>query len=66
MRWKGRRESSNVEDQRGMSPKGIVGGGIGSIVIVIVVLLLGGDPGSLLNNLQMDSSTHNSNYVVSA
>lgn len=66
MRWKGRRESSNVEDQRGMSPKGIVGGGIGSIVIVIVVLLLGGDPGSLLNNLQMDSSTNNSNYVESA
>lgn len=66
MRWKGRRESSNVEDQRGMSPKGIVGGGIGSIVIVIVVLLLGGDPGSLLNNLQMDSSTYNSNYVESA
>jgi len=30
MRWKGRRESSNVEDRRGMSPKGkgIVGGGI--------------------------------------
>jgi len=27
MRWRGRRESSNVEDRRGISPKGIVGGG---------------------------------------
>jgi len=44
MRWRGRRESSNVEDRRGISPKGIVGGGIGTIVIVVVVLLLGGDP----------------------
>jgi len=66
MRWKGRRESSNVEDRRGMSPKGIVGGGIGTIVIVVVVLLLGGDPTSILQNVQTDEQTTNSNYIESA
>ena len=57
MRWKGRRESSNVEDRRRISPKGIVGGGIGGVVILIVVMLLGGDPSSLLQNLQEGSHT---------
>jgi len=66
MRWKGRRESSNVEDRRGMSPKGIVGGGIGTIIIVVVVLLLGGDPTSILQNVQTDEQTTNSNYIESA
>lgn len=67
MRWKGRRESSNVEDRRGMSPggKGIVGGGIGTIAIVLVVLLLGGDPTSILQNVQVDNQTTNTNYVES-
>jgi len=62
MRWKGRRESSNVEDRRGMSSKGIVGGGIGTIAIVIVVLLLGGDPTSILQNVQTSDQTTTSNY----
>ncbi len=66
MRWKGRRESSNVEDRRGISPKGIVGGGIGTIVIVVVVLLLGGDPTSLLQNVQLNNETTSSNYTESA
>lgn len=63
MRWKGRRESSNVEDKRGISPRGMVGGGIGTIAIVLVVLLLGGDPTSILQNVQGDNQTTNSNYV---
>lgn len=54
MRWKGRRESSNIEDRRGDSPKGIVGGGIGTVVIVIVVLLPGGDPASMLQNVTLN------------
>lgn len=49
-----------------MSPKGIVGGGIGSIVIIVVVLLLGGDPSSLLENIQLDTQTTTSNYTESA
>ena len=68
MRWKGRKESSNVEDRRGMSPggKGMVGGGIGTIAIVIVVLLLGGDPTSLIQNVQLDNQTTNTNYTETA
>ncbi len=66
MRWKGRKESSNVEDRRGISPKGIVGGGIGTIVIVVVVLLLGGDPTSILQNVQLNDQTTSSNYTESA
>lgn len=64
MRWKGRRESSNVEDRRGISPKGIAGGGIGTIVVILVIYLLGGDPTSLLQNVQ-NGETSNSNYVES-
>jgi len=68
MRWKGRKESSNVEDRRGMSfkGKGMVGGGIGTIAIVLVVLLLGGDPTSILQNVQLDDQTTNSNYTETA
>jgi predicted metalloprotease len=68
MRWKGRKESSNVEDRRGMSPggKGMVGGGIGTIAIVLVVLLLGGDPTSILQNVQTSDQTTNSNYTETA
>ncbi len=50
MRWRGLRQSENIEDRRGMSGKKIAfGGGIGTIVIVLLVLFLGGDPGQLLN-----------------
>lgn len=68
MRWKGRRESTNVEDRRGVSPggKGLVGGGIGTIAIVLVVLLLGGDPTSILQNVQLDNQSTNTNYTESA
>lgn len=52
MRWKGRRQSENVEDRRGMSPGGMVaGGGIGVLVIAVIVMLLGGDPSQLLGQL---------------
>jgi predicted metalloprotease len=66
MRWQGRRESSNVEDRRGLSSKGVIGGGIGTIVIVLVVLLLGGDPTSLISNLQTNDQTTTSNYTETA
>ncbi len=65
MRWRGRRESSNVEDRRGMASKGIIGGGIGTVVIVILTLLLGGDPTSIFQNSQSGGQT-NSNYVESS
>ncbi len=66
MRWQGRRESSNVEDRRGLSPKGVIGGGIGGIAIILIVLLLGGDPSSLLQNLEMTDQTTTSNYQETA
>ncbi|HSL88280.1 MAG TPA: neutral zinc metallopeptidase [Ignavibacteriaceae bacterium] len=66
MRWKGRKQSSNVEDRRGLSAKGLAGGGIGTIVIVLVVLLLGGDPTSLIQNIQTTDQTTTSNYTETA
>jgi predicted metalloprotease len=47
------RESSNIEDRRGMGGKGLAigGGGLGTLVIIIIALLCGGDPRSLLENL---------------
>jgi hypothetical protein len=65
MRWQGRRQSSNIEDRRGLSPKGMIGGGIGGIALVLIVLLLGGDPTSLLQNIQTDQ-TATSNYTETA
>ena len=56
MQWLGRRESSNVEDRRGMSGGGkvLAGGGVLGIIIVIVNMLLGGngDQGIQLPDLQ--------------
>lgn len=50
MLWQGGRESSNVEDRRGMSGRGIaVGGGLGTMVIAFIVYLLGGNPNQVLN-----------------
>lgn len=52
MEWKGRRQSGNVEDRRGM-PVGrtaAVGGGIGTLVIALIVMFMGGDPRVVLEN----------------
>jgi len=47
----GGRRSTNVEDRRGMRiGRGIVGGGLGTLVIVVIGLLLGVDPGVLVNS----------------
>ncbi len=46
MKWEGRRKSSNLEDRRGMSPKGKVALGGGVIGIIVLVLqLFGGETG---------------------
>ncbi len=59
MRYKGRRQSSNVEDRRGMSTgkKFGIRGGILGVIGLIVYMLLGGDPQVALNFLQSDSQT---------
>lgn len=42
MQWKGRRESSNVDDRRGISGKGIaVGGGVVGVIFVLIQFFLG-------------------------
>lgn len=56
MRWRGERQSTNIEDRRGLSGgKVAVGGGIGTIVILIIALLFGADPRQLLEQLPADS-----------
>ena len=46
MKWKGRRQSGNLEDQRGMSNKGKVVAGGGVIAVVVILLqLFGGETG---------------------
>ncbi len=53
MLWKGRRQSANVEDRRGLSGRQVaVGGGLGAIALAVIVMLLGGDPQDVLRNLQ--------------
>jgi predicted metalloprotease len=53
MRWKGERQSDNVEDQRG-APTGrvvAVGGGLGTLAFFLIAVLLGADPQKLLQLL---------------
>jgi predicted metalloprotease len=53
MKWRGRRQSTNVEDRRGQGarPKMAMGGGLGILIIVILVALMGGDPMALLEQM---------------
>ena len=52
MLWQVRRQSSNVEDRRGVSAGGVaVGGGVIGIIIVVLNLLLGGGDASQLPEL---------------
>ena len=52
MRWRGERQSSNIEDRRGMSAgKVAVGGGLGTVVLLILALIFGADPQQLLEQL---------------
>lgn len=53
MRWESGRRSDNIEDRRGMSAggKGLLGGGIGTVVIALIALFMGVDPGVVLNQM---------------
>ncbi len=53
MLWKGRRQSENIEDRRGLTGRGVaLGGGLGALAIAVIVLLLGGNPEEVMQNLQ--------------
>jgi uncharacterized protein len=66
MLWKGRRESTNVEDRRGRSTKGMVGGGIGTIVLILAIYFLGGDPTQVLEITQMNNQEATAPYQGTA
>jgi predicted metalloprotease len=58
MKWQGRRQSSNVDDQRGSGGRGGLGGGllakggIGTVVIILVIsVILGKNPLTLLESV---------------
>jgi uncharacterized protein len=52
MRWRGERQSTNIEDRRGLSGgKVAVGGGLGTLVVIIIALLFGADPRQLLEQV---------------
>jgi predicted metalloprotease len=53
MLWKGRRQSDNIEDRRGITGRQVaVGGGLGALGVTIIILLLGGNPEEVMQNLQ--------------
>lgn len=63
MRWRGERESDNVEDHRGMGGGGrlAIGGGIGTILIVVIGLLMGKNPMNIISDV-MQNNNQSSSY----
>lgn len=65
MRWKGHRESSNVEDRRGMSGgKLLTGGGIGAIIVVLLGMFFGVDLSELMSTGDPTQSASNNQVAV--
>jgi predicted metalloprotease len=57
MLWQGRRQSSNVEDRRGIGAGGIaIGGGVIGVIALIINLLMGGDPSQIPEMLPQQQS----------
>jgi predicted metalloprotease len=52
MRWRGRRQSENIEDRRGSRvSRGVVGGGIGTVVLVLLAMYFGVDPSVVMQGV---------------
>lgn len=69
MLFKGRRQSSNINDLRGSSGGrgiGFKGGIIGTLIVAFIIYLLGGDPMSVLNLSQNTQQEATENVVISA
>ncbi len=60
MQWRGRRESGNIEDRRGITGGHVAFGGIGGLIIAAIVYFLGGNPNQVLQQSPSDQSTQNS------
>lgn len=58
MRWKGRRQSRNVDDRRGRSGGLVFGGGIGAVLVGLVIYLLGGDPTMVTEQYPYEATPH--------
>jgi hypothetical protein len=62
MRWRGREQSDNVEDRRGVSGKTIAAGGtVGTIIIALLIWILGGNPMQVLNNMRSQGTENTTN-----
>lgn len=50
MKWRGRQESTNIQDQRGRSVRRVGVGGLGGVglIVAVVYMLMGGNPMDLL------------------
>ena len=58
MRWRDQRQSTNIEDRRGLGGgMAIGGGGIGILILAVAIYLCGGDPQQLLENLPIGTET---------
>ena len=71
MKLDGRRESSNVEDRRGMSGGTVAGLGLGGIALVaLITFLMGGNLGDVIQNVQnsggLGGATQQTNYEPTA
>jgi hypothetical protein len=63
MRWIGRRQSTNVEDRRGVTTKQVAGGGCGTIIIALILsLLFGINPLEFLSNMPSGEQSSVSTY----
>lgn len=69
MLFKGRRQSSNVDDLRGSSGRrgiGFKGGIIGTLIMAFIIYLLGGDPMSVMNLSENTQQETTENVAISA
>ena len=56
MRWREGRQSTNIEDRRGLGGGGIAIGGLGGIVVLILALLFGADPRQFFEQVPSEST----------
>ncbi|MFD0976907.1 KPN_02809 family neutral zinc metallopeptidase [Salinimicrobium gaetbulicola] len=66
MKWKGRRQSSNVEDRRGKSTGGkiAIGGGIIGLIFLAIQLFSGGDATEVINQIQTQDTVTESRELT--
>lgn len=65
MRWRGRRQSDNVEDRRGVSGGQVaVGGGIIGVIILVINMLMGGDGTEIINQISQPGQQQNTELTA--